>query len=265
MCVTLNERSGSSQRSGVYRNLLVALAICGSWFVLAPVSTLPALFLNIDARSGLAQGIAHGIRLLGGLLIVLGLVPLLLRAYYPNYRSYLRAIGILPPRERHHNLVLIAFGLVVIIFLIADIAKDGLGNLKAYHIANGIPTLELAVFTSFQAAVVEELIFRGGAFGILRRRFPVWVAILLPAILFGFAHIWWGMGRVATTALIGGLFALLRWRTDNLWGPIVMHFLIGFGIPIPAWLGWLVAMVLTAGLQAVNSTHSHNAPGDRSQ
>lgn len=244
-----NNSGDSAQHSGPYRSLLIGLAICLSWYVLALVADIPGLILKVDGASALGQSISHSAKLVGGLLLVLGLLPVLLRAYYGTYKTYLRATGILFPTERHPRIVLIVFLLVAGILFIADLAQNGLAGLEAYHAANGIPTLALAAFASLQAALVEELIFRGIAFDFLKRRFPVWVAILLPAILFGFAHVWWGLGRVAGTAFMGILFALLRWRTGNVWGPMVIHFLINFGFPIPAWAGWLVALGLSAGLE----------------
>lgn len=249
MCETSNTSNSFKQQSGVYRDFLIGIAICGLWFVLALVSSIPGLILKVDDASALGQGIFHGTKLAGGLLLVLGLLPVSLRTYYETYTTYLRATGILFPIERHHRIVLIAFVLVAGILLAADLIQNGLAGLEEYHTANGIPTLKLAAFGSLQAAIVEELIFRGIAFSVLRRRFPVWVAILLPAILFGFAHAWWGLGRVSVTALMGALFALLRWRTDSVWGPMAMHFLINFGFPIPAWAAWLMAGLLTAGLE----------------
>lgn len=249
MLETPNLSSSRKPQSGTYRSLLIGLAICLSWYVLTLVSDIPGLILKVDPASALGQSIFHGAKLAGGLLLVFGLLPVLLRTYYETYKTYLRATGLLFPPERHHRIVLIAFWLVAGVLLVADLAQNGLAGLEEYHAANGIPTLKLAAFTSLQAAIVEELIFRGLAFNFLKRRFPVWVAILLPAILFGLAHAWWGLGRVVVTAFMGGLFALLRWRTDNVWGPIAMHFLINFGFPIPAWAGWLIAVLLAAGLE----------------
>lgn len=172
----------------------------------------------------------------------------MLRAYYKTYGAYLRATGMLFPIDKHHRVALIAFFLVAGTLLVADLAQNGLTGIAEHHAEHGIMTLGLAAFTSMQAAIIEELIFRGITFSILKKQYPVWVAILLPAIVFGVAHSWWGVGRVVETALIGALFALLRWRTDNVWGPIAMHFLINFGFPVPIWFGWLIAMVLSVGL-----------------
>lgn len=251
--------SSSKQQSGAYRSLLISLAICLSWYVLAMVSDIPGLILKVDPASAVGQSISHGVKLAGGLLLIFGLLPILLRTYYGTYKTYLRATGILFPLERHHRIVLIAFLLVASLLLVADLAQNGLVGLAEHHAAYGIPTLNLAAFASLQAAIVEELIFRGIAFNVLKRRFPVWVAILLPAILFGFAHARWGLGRVTVTGFMGVLFALLRWRTDNVWGPIVVHFLIDFGFPIPALVGWLIAVILTTGLEIAQRVRGKNS------
>jgi len=239
----------SQQPFGIYcNNLLIGVAVCGSWFVLAFFSSVPALLFKIDPGSQLEQGISHSTMLIGGLLIAFGLLPALLRTYYKPYKTYLGATGILFPKEKHHRVVLTTFIFVTGIVLTADLAQNGLAGLQEYHSTYGIMTLQFAAFTSLQPAIIEELIFRGIAYSALRRHLPVWVAILLPSIFFGFAHAWWGLGRVAVTAFMGAMFALLRWRTNNLWGPMAMHFLINFGFPVPVWLGWLAAMALAAGL-----------------
>ncbi|MEJ5309017.1 MAG: type II CAAX endopeptidase family protein [Anaerolineae bacterium] len=246
---TSNKISNSTQQSKAYHDLLIGLAICLSWYVMVFIADIPGLILNVDGASALGQSISHGARLACGLLLIFVLWPILLRGYYGTYKTYLRATGILFPLERRHRIVLLVFLLVAATLLAADLAQNGLAGLEEYHAAYGIPTLRLAAFASLQPAIIEELLFRGIAFHFLKRRFPVWVAILLPAIPFGFAHAWWGPGRVAVTAFMGILLALLRWRTDNVWGPIVIHFLINFGFPIPVWVGWVIAVVVSAGLE----------------
>jgi membrane protease YdiL (CAAX protease family) len=260
MTETPSNSNQSEENFVSYRELIIAAAICGLWFMLASISTMPGFFLKMDPTGEAAQSLNHSVRLVGGLLIVFGLLPVLLKKFYPTYQTFLRASGIMYPIEKHHQTTLIAFLVVAGGLLINDLARNGVTGLAEFHAAQGIPTLGLAAFTSLQAAIIEELIFRGISFSILKKRYPVWVAILLPAILFGFAHVWWGLGRVAFTAMMGMFFALLRWRTDNLWGPMAMHFLINFGYPIPAWAGWLLAVLISAGLGVVNRSQKDNSP-----
>lgn len=80
--------------------------------------------------------------------------------------------------------------------------------------------------------IVEEIVYRGLAIGILMRLvgWPFWAASLLPALLFGAAHMWGSpdiievVGVVAITGIGGLLFGWLfvRWNF-NLWPPIFLH------------------------------------------
>ncbi len=249
MAETQNTPRNCIPQSSTFRSLFIGLAICMSWYVLALVSAIPGLILKVDPATAVGQSISHFTKLIAGLLLIFGLLGVLLRPCYGTYKTFLGATGILFPREKHHKIILIAFLLIAGILFVGDLALNGLVGVAEFHAIYGIPTLGLAAFASLQAAIIEELIFRGIAFDFLKRSFPIWVAILLPAILFGFAHGYWGFGRVAVTTFMGGMFAILRWRTNNVWGPSVMHFLINFGFPIPAWVGWLMAVILTAGLE----------------
>jgi membrane protease YdiL (CAAX protease family) len=259
----VEHRNGASnemlaQQTGGHRTLLIASAICISWFVLALVSSAPAYYITIANGSFVADNggleyniITHSLRLLGGLIMVFALFPSLLGTRQKSYRHYLKATGILFPTEHQQRVTLAIFGIVASVMLAIDLAQNGLEGLAEYH---NIP-LWLAAFTSLQAAIVEELLFRGIAFGVLCRRFSIWVAILVPSIFFGLAHSYWGIDRILMTASVGALFALLRWRTNNLWGPIAMHFLINFGFPIPVWLGWLVALIVAVRLEMPKQFH----------
>jgi len=87
--------------------------------------------------------------------------------------------------------------------------------------------LFLVVFSPF----VEELEFRGFGFWQLRRRarWPLWLAILPPAVLFGLGHVEKGQGwqEVAGIFVLTGtgaaVFSWLLDRWQNLWAPIGLH------------------------------------------
>jgi uncharacterized protein len=79
---------------------------------------------------------------------------------------------------------------------------------------------------------VEEFFYRGLALGLLIRwcGWPIWLACVLPALFFGFAHFShgqdWGSiaGIVAITGFGGLLFGWLFVRWDfNLWPAIFLH------------------------------------------
>ena len=79
-------------------------------------------------------------------------------------------------------------------------------------------TLLVAVFV---APVCEEIFFRGFFFSGLRRGMPLYLAIILSALLFGAAH---GDPASFPVLFIIGLFlAILRWQTRSLWPGIFLH------------------------------------------
>ncbi len=238
------EESGSSR----IRFLLLALMVCLVWFVLAYFSGVPAFMLKIEQSSQEGQWLGHWVKFVGGLIFITGLLPLILSKETKNYFSYLSGIGLSIPVKKQERWSLLVFFLVAGGLLGLDLIQNGVSGLAEFYASNGINSLELAFFSGLQAGVIEELFFRGAAFDLLRRRYPVWMAIVIPAVLFGFAHIWWGPSRVMVTALMGIFFALLRWRSNSIWGPILMHFLVNMGFPIPVWLGWAAALLVSFGL-----------------
>lgn len=77
------------------------------------------------------------------------------------------------------------------------------------------------VAVSLVPGVCEELLFRGAIFGLLRRRFPLWAALVGQAALFALLH---AIGaRLPYTFALGLVFGLLVWRTGSLWPAILAH------------------------------------------
>jgi len=68
----------------------------------------------------------------------------------------------------------------------------------------------------------EELFFRGALYTWFRRRYPVWVAVLVSSLLFALGHLDLA-AVVATSFVIGVVNALLFERTRTIWVPIVVH------------------------------------------
>lgn len=85
----------------------------------------------------------------------------------------------------------------------------------------------LTAFSPF----VEELEFRGYAFWQLARRahWPVWAAVLPPAVLFALGHMEKGqnlkemIGIFVLTGTGSAVFSWLLWKWVNLWVPIALH------------------------------------------
>lgn len=100
------------------------------------------------------------------------------------------------------------------------------------------------VFTGIAAGFVEEIVFRGIILNLLKERWNVKVAVLLPSILFGILHIV-GMDFsviscllviVAGTA-VGIMFSLIAIESGSVWNSGIVHSLwniiiIGGGLSI---------------------------------
>ncbi len=67
------------------------------------------------------------------------------------------------------------------------------------------------------AGVCEEFLYRGFAMAALvRAGLPIWIVVLLTAVLFGLAHTYQGKSGVAGTSLMGIVFGGFRILTDSL-------------------------------------------------
>lgn len=72
----------------------------------------------------------------------------------------------------------------------------------------------------FVAPFVEELMFRGLGFSLLRR-YGAWQAIILVGLAFGLYH---GLPRaLPELAIFGGALAWLRWKTDSVYPGMLVH------------------------------------------
>jgi membrane protease YdiL (CAAX protease family) len=147
--------------------------------------------------------------------------------------------------------------------ILLDVATRGV---KALHNGDDSAyftnmTLYHAVLLSAAAAVGEELLFRGLLQGLLLRglralgKWPAAVlAVLLQAVVFGFAHAGYGnFAHVLSPALFGLLAGFLAWRF-GIWSSIALHFLADFYIlgleagTRAAWVAQLVNAVFLANL-----------------
>jgi membrane protease YdiL (CAAX protease family) len=114
-------------------------------------------------------------------------------------RAPLRFLGLHWPTARDLGLTLLLIlpwyvGLSVVAALSAAVLNGGRlveGNSRQLFIQHpgGIGTLLLALLvTAVAAPLFEETFFRGMLFRLLRKRMPLWAAVLLSALAFGLAH-----------------------------------------------------------------------------
>jgi membrane protease YdiL (CAAX protease family) len=71
------------------------------------------------------------------------------------------------------------------------------------------------------APIAEELMFRGYLFGKLRSAVPVWLAVVVTSVIFGFVHQAWNVGF--DTFALSIVLCYLREITGTLWAPILLH------------------------------------------
>ncbi|MDR2937393.1 MAG: CPBP family intramembrane metalloprotease [Prevotellaceae bacterium] len=100
-------------------------------------------------------------------------------------------------------------------------------------VLNAIPRTKRAKWLfsllALSAGVCEEIVFRGFFLFLILSIFPelpVWLAALIPIVLFGLAHLYQGLQGVVSTAVVGAIFMCLYLATDSLLLAMVLHFLM---------------------------------------
>ena len=69
--------------------------------------------------------------------------------------------------------------------------------------------------------IAEEILFRGYLFGKLKKIIPIWAAILITSLLFGFLHGSWNVA--IDTFALSVVLCLLRQFTGSIWASILLH------------------------------------------
>ena len=78
-------------------------------------------------------------------------------------------------------------------------------------------------------ALVEEVVFRGLFYTLLRRIIPsIPVVFLLCSLVFGLIHWSLGLAAIVSTAIIGALFLLVMWRTGSVLPAVIAHFVVNY-------------------------------------
>jgi len=156
---------------------VVVLARLDRFFYRANLETI-ALGATLAIYLAFGTGIAVALRRLGSPLAFLGL-------RWPTPRDLGLTLGLVVPWY---------VGIAVITALSSAALNGGRvvpGNTRELFIQHphGVGILVLALLvTAVAAPLCEEAFFRGMLFHLLRRRLPLWVAVLLSAMAFGLAH-----------------------------------------------------------------------------
>jgi len=79
----------------------------------------------------------------------------------------------------------------------------------------------MVLLATVVAPITEELIFRAGFFRYARTRFSRWIALLVPALLFGALHA--NLASFVPLAALGVIFSLAYERTGSIAVPMIAH------------------------------------------
>jgi membrane protease YdiL (CAAX protease family) len=83
--------------------------------------------------------------------------------------------------------------------------------------------LAMATYLSMSAGIIEELVFRGFLFYLLRNQFStVWICVL-SSLLFSLFHIGSGISSIAQALVFGALITGWFVYTRNLWSVMIAH------------------------------------------
>ena len=102
------------------------------------------------------------------------------------------------------------------------------GDIKLYFecAASQIPYFLFSLFCVCIQSSSEEMWCRGFLYERLHERYPLWVAVAVNGILFGFLHIFNpGVGVIPILGIIicGFSYSLLRWYTGSIWIAMGIH------------------------------------------
>jgi len=103
-----------------------------------------------------------------------------------------------------------------------DAIKEKLKDI--YHYLPKTKT-ELSWFAavSVSAGICEEILFRVFLYGYLGEKVHVIIAMLLSNVIFAITHIGSGVKNMVSSLLLGLLFSVVYYYTENIWILVVLH------------------------------------------
>lgn len=187
------------------------------------------ILLNILNKESLTTGVMFTNRILlwGGLFL-----------FFLYVRYYLRET-FLPWKEKNLSflktifsvivlLVVLFVGSVTLILLIQSMDIPTQNKETAFQGADLLyQSLSLMIFTSFTAAVLEELLFRGYILPTLTKiTNSTWMGVVLSSIVFGLVHFSYGtLHQIIIPIYIGGILSIFYTKYRNLKILIICHFI----------------------------------------
>ena len=130
-------------------------------------------------------------------------------------------------RKLHIYLMIFVSTFVISNFAVEVLIKSFpniLENYSQFDAILSVDNLWLSILTvAFLPAVFEELLFRGVIFTSFNKKYGVYLAIVISALLFGIYHMNWVQGINAF--ILGLALAYIYFKSNSLFVPIVFHFI----------------------------------------
>lgn len=135
-------------------------------------------------------------------------------------------------------LPLIVTGVYLIFFPGKFVSSDMSGNQIFTTLSAGI------AFTGIAAGFVEEMVFRGVILNLLKERWNIWIAVIVPSVLFGVVHVIgmdFSLGScllvILAGTMVGIMFSLIEIESGSVWNNGLVHaiwniVIIGGGLSI---------------------------------
>lgn len=135
-------------------------------------------------------------------------------------------------------LPLIVTGVYLFFFPGEFVPSDMNGNQIFTTLSAGI------VFTGIAAGFVEEMVFRGVILNLLKERWNIWIAVIVPSVLFGLVHVIgmdFSLGScllvILAGTMVGIMFSLIEIESGSVWNNGLVHaiwniVIIGGGLSI---------------------------------
>lgn len=135
------------------------------------------------------------------------------------------------PKFSLKGIWVIAAVLMPMIVLILSVITGGHWKINLFGTETTLEIITSAiVFYGLAAGIVEEVVFRGVIMGCLERRFNIWIAVIIPSILFGVVHI---IGNeldflsviqlLIAGSIVGILFSLVAYESNSIWNNAMIH------------------------------------------
>ena len=135
-------------------------------------------------------------------------------------------------------LLLIVTGVYLLFFQGKFVPSDMNGNQIFTTLSAGI------VFMGIAAGFVEEMVFRGVILNLLKERWTIWIAVIVPSVLFGLVHVIgmdFSLGScllvILAGTMVGIMFSLIEIESGSVWNNGLVHaiwniVIIGGGLSI---------------------------------